>query len=85
MYLEGIKLMVIGMSTVAVFILVMIILISLVARLTRQSAIQELEIIDQERKERALAAAKKRAKPVSDGPPVEVISAAIAAFKADQS
>jgi len=86
MYLEGVKLMVIGMSTVIIFILVMIVLIQLVAKLTHKSAILELEEIDKERKARALATAKKRKKQTSsEAPPVVVLGAAVAAFEADRS
>ena len=55
MILEGVKLMVIGMSTVFLFLLVQITLISITAKLTKGSAQKELEEMEQEK----LARSKK--------------------------
>lgn len=59
MIIEGIKLMLIGMTTVMLFLTLMIYLINLVARLTRGAAARELETI---RLERELMARNRREK-----------------------
>ncbi len=87
MIIEGLKLMVVGMTTVLMFLTFMILLIQLVAHLTRGVTARELQAIDaererirQERKREKLAAA------AGDGDEdIVVITAAIAAFEAQKA
>ncbi len=87
MIIEGLKLMVVGMTTVLLFLTFMILLIQLVAHLTRGVTARELQAIDaererikQERKREKLAAA------AGDGDEdIVVITAAIAAFEAQKA
>jgi oxaloacetate decarboxylase gamma subunit len=87
MIIEGLKLMVVGMTTVLLFLTLMIFLIQLVARLTKDVTARELQAIDaererlkQERKREKLAAA------AGDGDEdIVVITAAIAAFEAQKA
>ena len=87
MIIEGLKLMVVGMTTVLLFLSFMILLIQLVAHLTRGVTARELQAIDaererikQERKREKLAAA------AGDGDEdIVVITAAIAAFEAQKA
>ena len=87
MIIEGLKLMVVGMTTVLLFLSFMILLIQLVAYLTRGVTARELQAIDaererikQERKREKLAAA------AGDGDEdIVVITAAIAAFEAQKA
>ncbi len=87
MIIEGLKLMVVGMTTVLLFLTFMILLIQLVAHLTRGVTARELQAIDaererikQQRKREKLAAA------AGDGDEdIVVISAAIAAFEAQKA
>ena len=87
MIIEGLKLMVVGMTTVLLFLSFMILLIQLVAHLTRGITARELQAINaererikQERKREKLAAA------AGDGDEdIVVITAAIAAFEAQKA
>ncbi len=85
MIFEGVKLMVVGMTTVMLFLVLMILFINLVSFLTRGSAAQEVEAIA---KERALQAAiRKKAKEVTSGDADEdiaVIAAAVAAYERER-
>lgn len=85
MIFEGVKLMVVGMTTVMLFLVLMILFINLVSFLTRGSAAREVEAIA---KERALQAAKrKKAKEVTSGDADEdiaVIAAAVAAYERER-
>ena len=89
MIFEGVKLMVVGMTTVMLFLLLMILFINLVAMLTRGATARELEAIDQERKLQALN--RKKAKEVSSQAPsqdadedIAVIAAAVAAYEVER-
>ncbi len=93
MILEGFKLMFVGMGTVLLFLSLMIFLLTLVSRLTKEHTIREFEAIELERKllAEAAKARKKReleAKTISrsadDEDDIAVIAAAIAAFESDR-
>ncbi len=84
MLFEGIKLMVVGMTTVMLFLCLMILFIYLVALLTRSSATREVETIAAER---ALQA-QKRKKAQEGGAQnadedIVVITAAVAAYESE--
>lgn len=85
MIFEGVKLMVVGMTTVMLFLVLMIFFINLVSFLTRGSAAREVEAIA---KDRALqAASRKKAKEVTSGDTDEdiaVIAAAVAAYERER-
>jgi sodium pump decarboxylase gamma subunit len=85
MIFEGVKLMVVGMTTVMLFLVLMILFINLVSFLTRGSAAREVEAIA---KERALQAAnRKKTKGVTSGDADEdiaVIAAAVAAYERER-
>ena len=89
MIFEGVKLMVVGMTTVMLFLLLMILFINLVAMLTRGATARELQAIDQERKLQALN--RKKAKEASSQAPsqdadedIAVIAAAVAAYEVER-
>jgi len=92
MIIEGFKLMAIGMSIVMVFLCLMILCIQLITRLTRNVALEELAILEQERKAKAKSRARTSKShsrsdlitPDSDSPPIAVFMAAIAAYEADR-
>lgn len=82
--LEGLKLMIIGMTTVLLFLSFMILLIEIVAKLTAGFAAHELAMIQKEKEERARKA--KKLKGISkDEVPTVVISAAVAAYEEDKN
>ncbi|SDO57810.1 OadG family protein [Desulforhopalus singaporensis] len=85
MLIEGVKLMVVGMSTVMLFLVLMIFFINLVAKLTRGAASRELDAINLER---ALALEKRNnaKKIVADDADedIAVIGAAVAAYEAER-
>lgn len=83
MIFAGIKLMIIGMSTVMVFLVLMIVSIGLVAHLTKDFAAKELEAIRLEREARALKAKQKKLAAQANELPLAVIAAAVAAYEAD--
>ncbi len=89
MIFEGVKLMVVGMTTVMLFLLLMILFINLVAMLTRGATARELEAIDQERKLQALN--RKKAKEANSqatsqdaDEDIAVIAAAVAAYEVER-
>jgi oxaloacetate decarboxylase gamma subunit len=88
MIFEGIKLMVVGMTTVMLFLSLMILFIYLVARLTRNEASRELDAIERER--RRLAETRKNAQTGSKGiaddidDDIAVITAAVAAYETER-
>ncbi len=83
MIVEGVKLMFIGMTTVLLFLTMMIFMIDVVSRLTKKYAARELENIRKERLQRVEKAS--RIIPMhEDTIPIAVIVAAIAAYEADQ-
>lgn len=86
MIIEGLKLMVVGMTTVLMFLMLMILLIQLVARLTKDVTARELQAIDAEKermkREREM---EKQAAAAGDDNDIVVITAAIAAFEAERA
>ena len=86
MIFEGLKLMVVGMTTVLLFLTFMILLIQLVAHLTRNVTARELQAIEDERmrlkREREL---EKLAAQEGGDEDIVVITAAIAAFEAEKA
>ncbi|KGO33170.1 MAG: OadG family protein [Desulfoprunum sp.] len=90
MIFEGVKLMVVGMTTVMLFLLLMIYFIKLVAFLTRGAAAREIQAIANDRAILASKRKKARAVPVPVSVPVSdggaefaVIAAAVAAYESD--
>lgn len=83
MILEGIKLMFVGMTTVVLFLILMIFLIQLVSRLTKGATNRELEAI---KLERELLARRKKEKLSQEGSDDEIaaIAAAVAAYEAER-
>ncbi|MBU1567822.1 MAG: OadG family protein [Proteobacteria bacterium] len=86
MLFEGVKLMIVGMTTVMLFLVLMICFINLVAYLTRGSAAREVEVI---RKERDIQVQnRKKAQQTitssSADEDIAVIAAAVAAFEGER-
>jgi sodium pump decarboxylase gamma subunit len=85
MIFEGVKLMVVGMTTVMLFLLLMIFFINVVSFLTRGSAAREVEAIAQER---ALQARnRKKTTEISSedaDEDIAVIAAAVAAYEVER-
>jgi sodium pump decarboxylase gamma subunit len=85
MLFEGVKLMIVGMTTVMLFLSLMILFINMIAYLTRGEATKELDAIV---KERELQARKrKQAKDAASGDAdddIAVIAAAVAAYEAER-
>ena len=85
MIFEGLKLMVVGMTTVLLFLSLMILLIQLSARLTKDVTARELQAIEDE-KERLRKQRERDKLAAEEGDDdIAVISAAIAAFEADRA
>ncbi len=80
MLLAGLKLMFIGMTTVLLFLILMIVLIQIISKLTANIAKRELEMIKKGAAERAEKAKKIK---MDDDVPVAVFAAAIAAYEND--
>ncbi len=83
MIFEGVKLMFIGMTTVLLFLFLMIVLIQFVSYLTRDATSREMEGL---REERELQAQRKKTTKSSDDTEedIAVIAAAVAAFEAER-
>jgi len=85
MIIEGIKLMLVGMTTVMLFLTLMIFLIQLVSRLTRGAAARELEAIRLEREMLARTRREKQAAQSADeDEDIAAIAAAVAAYEAEK-
>ena len=85
MIFEGVKLMIVGMTTVMLFLILMILFINFVSFLTRGSAAREVEAIAQERALQALN--RKKAKEVASedaDEDIAVIAAAVAAYESER-
>jgi sodium pump decarboxylase gamma subunit len=85
MIFEGVKLMFVGMTTVMLFLILMIFFINLIAFLTRGAASREMEAIKKDR-EAQLLSRKKAQSTVTDGDgdeDIAVITAAVAAYEAE--
>ncbi len=82
MVIAGVKLMIVGMTTVFLFLILMILVIQLVSRLTRGATSRELETIKLERE--LLARSRREKSGASDrDDDIAVISAAVAAYEAE--
>ncbi|HSL40144.1 MAG TPA: OadG family protein [Desulforhopalus sp.] len=85
MIFEGVKLMIVGMTTVMLFLGLMILFINMIAWLTRGVTGRELEAI--EREKAFQAEQRKKAKEGAAGDADEdiaVIAAAVAAYEAER-
>ena len=83
MIVAGIKLMLVGMTTVALFLVLTIVLIQLVARYTKGFAERELAEIASEKKRRAMMR-KTTDDSLDAEEDIAVIAAAIAAFESEK-
>ena len=85
MLFEGVKLMIVGMTTVMLFLCLMILFINFVAYLTKGEAAREIGELE---KERALQALKrkqaKEAASVDADEDIAVIAAAVASYEAER-
>jgi len=85
MIFEGVKLMVVGMTTVMLFLCLMILFITLVSFLTRGSAAREREAIAEERALQALNRKKSKEITSEDADEdIAVIAAAVAAYEEER-
>jgi sodium pump decarboxylase gamma subunit len=85
MIFEGVKLMVVGMTTVMLFLCLMIFFINLVSFLTRGSTAREIEAIAQERALQALNRKKAKEGTSEDADEeIVVITAAVAAYEKER-
>lgn len=86
MLFEGVKLMVVGMTTVMLFLCLMILFINLVAFLTRGAAAREVETIAAERALQILKRKKTKegSAAQSADEDIAVITAAVAAFETER-
>ena len=85
MLFEGVKLMIVGMTTVMLFLCLMILFINLIAFLTKGEAAREITEMEKERELQALK--RKQAKEASSGDgdeDIAVIAAAVAAYEAER-
>jgi len=83
MIFEGLKLMVVGMTTVLLFLMLMILLIQLAAYLAKGSTARELQAIEDERERLKKEREQKRLAAEDGDEDIVVITAAIAAFEAE--
>jgi len=85
MLFEGVKLMIVGMTTVMLFLCLMILFIYIVSYLTRGSAAREVEAIT---KERAFQAQNRRKATETSSDDADediaVIAAAVAAYEGER-
>lgn len=84
MIFEGVKLMVVGMTTVMLFLSLMILFINLVARLTRGVATRELAAIEMERELSAYNRKNGTTSAEGADEDIAVIAAAVAAYEAER-
>ena len=77
--------MVVGMTTVVLFLSFMILLIQLVAYLTREVTARELQAIEEEKERQRLARQQEKEAADEGDEDIVVITAAIAAFEAERS
>jgi sodium pump decarboxylase gamma subunit len=86
MIIEGLKLMVVGMTTVLLFLILMVVLIQIVAMLTKGVTARELQTIQDERERlRQEKVRQKSAAAADQDEDIVVITAAIAAFEAERA
>ncbi len=85
MLFEGVKLMIVGMTTVMLFLCLMILFINLISFLTRGSAVREVEAIAKERALQTLKRKKaKEGTSQSADEDIAVIAAAVAAYERER-
>ena len=84
MIVEGLKLMVVGMTTVLLFLTLMIWLIQLAAYLTRGNTARELLVIEEDRARLKREREQNRLAADDSDEDIVVITAAIAAFEAER-
>lgn len=85
MIFEGFKLMIVGMTTVLLFLCLMILFINLVSFLTRGTAAREVEAIAKERALQILNRKKAReGSSQSADEDIAVITAAVAAYESER-
>ncbi len=85
MIFEGVKLMVVGMTTVMLFLLLMILFINAIAMLTRGATARELDSIEKERELQALNRKKAKETTSQDAEEdIAVIAAAVAAYEGER-
>ncbi len=84
MIFEGLKLMFIGMSTVVLFLTLMILLIQFVSSLTKEATARELEAIRLERENQARMKKEQLASGESDDDEIVAIAAAVSAYEAER-
>ncbi|PHR29829.1 MAG: hypothetical protein COA36_02950 [Desulfotalea sp.] len=85
MLFEGVKLMIVGMTTVMLFLCLMILFINLIAYLTRAEAARETEEIAKARQLQALKRKQAKETTPSDAEEdIAVIAAAVATYEAER-
>lgn len=85
MIFEGIKLMIVGMTTVMLFLLLMILFINVVALLTKSATTRELKEIELEKKLQAQKRKQAKEAATQDmDEDIAVIGAAVAAYEAER-
>lgn len=85
MIFEGIKLMIVGMTTVMLFLLLMILFINVVALLTKSATTRELQEIELEKKLQAQKRKQAKEAATQDmDEDIAVIGAAVAAYEAER-
>ena len=85
MIVEGLKLMVVGMTTVLLFLMLMILLIQIAARLTKNVTARELKAIEDEKELLKQMRKMEKLAAEEDDNDIVVITAAIAAFEAERA
>ncbi len=88
MIIEGLKLMVVGMTTVLLFLIFMILLIQLFANLTKGVTDRELKALEDEKERLKLEREREKlaaAAADDSDEDIVVITAAIAAFEAEKA
>ena len=85
MIVEGLKLMVVGMTTVLLFLTFMILLIQAAAKLTKDVTARELQAIEDEKERLRQLRDKEKLAAEEGDDDIVVITAAIAAFEAERS
>ncbi len=85
MIVEGLKLMVVGMTTVLMFLMLMILLIQISARLTRNVTARELQGIEDEKQRLKTMREMEKLAAAEGDDDIIVISAAVAAFEAERA
>jgi len=88
MIIEGLKLMVVGMTTVLLFLIFMILLIQLFANLTKNVTARELQALEDEKERLKLEREREKlaaAAADDSDEDIVVITAAIAAFEAEKA